>query len=43
MMRRVAYMSFFQREDAVVGASLKTVSEDYLGVIAKQFGDHRYR
>ena len=39
MMRRVAYKELFQREDALVGAFLKLISEDYLGVIAKQFGD----
>ncbi len=39
MMRRVAYYNLFQREDAVVRASLKPISEDYLGVIAKQYGD----
>ncbi len=38
-MRRVTYKVLFQRENALVGAFLKLISEDYLGVIAKQFGD----
>jgi len=33
-------MELFQREDAKLGAFLNEVSENYLGVIAKQYVDH---
>ena len=38
MMRRVTYLAF-QREDVMVRAFFKQISENHLGVIVKQYGN----